>query len=237
VETTGLYKQLYEACGDIKPINTSIDTLSRAFAGQEIERNQVYQFASHMQALALIAEGTTTILSHPSLGGMASGSGISGSTAWHGAFRFRQYLKSVRDDDSGGDQPSTDLRQLEFKKNQYGPLSEPILLQYRSGLFLPQGGASSLERAARELKVDDVFMAAVRKLHGQGVDLSPQPTSHAYAPTIISRLAEAKGVGKSELAAAMQRLFNGNRLQAERVGRTGREKTVLRAKPHLAAVV
>jgi hypothetical protein len=34
-----------------------------------------------MQALAMVAEGSVTILSHPSLAGIASGSGISGSTA------------------------------------------------------------------------------------------------------------------------------------------------------------
>jgi RecA-family ATPase len=95
VETTALYKLLYEAAGDIKPINISIDTLTRAFSGSEIDRVQVYAFANHMQALALVADGSVTILSHPSLSGVQSGSGISGSTAWHGAFRFRQYLKGV----------------------------------------------------------------------------------------------------------------------------------------------
>jgi RecA-family ATPase len=95
VEVTPLYRQIYEAAGDIKPKNISIDTLSRAFAGNEIDRVQVYAFAQHMQALAMVAGGSVTVLSHPSLAGINSGSGISGSTAWHGAFRFRQYLKGV----------------------------------------------------------------------------------------------------------------------------------------------
>ena len=55
VETTALYKQLYEAAGDIKPKNISLDTLSRAFSGNEIDRVQVYGFANHMQALAMVA--------------------------------------------------------------------------------------------------------------------------------------------------------------------------------------
>ena len=96
VETTALYRQIYEAAGDLKPKNISVDTLSRAFAGNEIDRVQVYAFAMHMQALAMVASGSVTVLSHPSLAGMAIGSGISGSTAWHGAFRFRQYLKGVK---------------------------------------------------------------------------------------------------------------------------------------------
>ena len=59
-----------------------IDTLSRAFAGNEIDRVQVYAFAMHMQALAQVAQGSVTVLSHPSLAGISSGSGISGSTSF-----------------------------------------------------------------------------------------------------------------------------------------------------------
>ena len=115
VEATDLYHQLYEQAGDLKPKNISVDCLTRAFAGDEIDRVQVYAFAMHMQALAMVANGSVTVLSHPSLQGIASGTGISGSTAWHGAFRFRQYLTSVKPD--GGEQPDDDLRELQFKKN------------------------------------------------------------------------------------------------------------------------
>jgi hypothetical protein len=114
VETTDLYKRLYEAAGDIKPINISIDTLSRAFAGNEIDRSQVYAFSQHMQALAEVADGSVTILSHPSLAGIASGSGISGSTAWHGAFRFRHYLKGTKAEN--GDSPTTTSANWSSKK-------------------------------------------------------------------------------------------------------------------------
>ena len=96
VEPTKLYLRVLEQAGDLKPKNISVDTLSRAFAGNEIDRSQVYGFAMYMQALAKVASGSVTVLSHNSLAGMASGSGLSGSTAWHGAFRFRQYLKGVK---------------------------------------------------------------------------------------------------------------------------------------------
>jgi hypothetical protein len=94
---TDFYNELYQQAGDIKPINISIDTLSHAFAGNEIDRVQVYAFAMHMRRLAKVANGSVTVLSHPSLQGIASGSGISGSTAWHNAFRFRMYLRGVKD--------------------------------------------------------------------------------------------------------------------------------------------
>ena len=147
VEVTPLYRQLYEAAGDIKPKNISIDTLSRAFSGNEIDRVQVYAFAMHMQALAMAAGGSVTVLSHPSLQGIASGTGISGSTAWHGAFRFRQYLKGVKPE--AGEQPDGDVREVQFKKNQYGPTGDPVIVRYQRGLFLPERGLSSLEKVAR----------------------------------------------------------------------------------------
>jgi RecA-family ATPase len=227
VETTALYSRLKEAAIDIKPKNISIDTLSRAFAGNEVDRAQVYQFASHMQALAMAAGGSVTILSHPSLAGMASGSGISGSTAWHGAFRFRQYLKGAKAEP--GEQPDGDLRELQFKKNQYGPTGETIVLRYQRGLFLPEHGLSSIEKAARESEADAVLMAVGKKLEAGGNELSPAQTSHAYAPTVIARQPQAKGFKKAELVAALDRLLNSGKLSLEtlRPGTT-REKKVIR---------
>jgi hypothetical protein len=83
VETTPLYKQIYQAAGDLKPINISLDPLARIFAGNEMDRTQVYGLVAHVQALALASGGSVTLLTHPSLQGIRSGSGYSGSTAWH----------------------------------------------------------------------------------------------------------------------------------------------------------
>ena len=138
METTDFYRQLYEAAGDIKPKNISIDTLSRAFAGNEIDRVQVYTFAMHMQALAMVAGGSVTVLSHPILQGISSGTGISGSTAWHGAFRFRQYLKGAKPDE--GEQPDGDVRELAFKKTQYGPTGEPSCCAISAACSCPKPG-------------------------------------------------------------------------------------------------
>jgi RecA-family ATPase len=208
VEVTELYRQVYEAAGDIKPKNISIDTLSRAFAGSEIDRVQVYAFAMHMQALAMAAGGSVTVLSHPSLQGISSGSGISGSTAWHGAFRFRQYLTSVKSDD--GEQPDNDLRQLEFKKNQYGPKAETVVVRYQHGLFLPVPGIGSLEKVAQEQEDDERFLAALDQAEKQGRHLSDNVNANNYAPASFSK---ATGTPKARLAGAMERLFTAGKIQ------------------------
>jgi RecA-family ATPase len=222
IEVTGLYRQIYEAAGDIKPKNISIDTLSRAFAGNEIDRVQVYAFAMHMQALAEVANGSVTVLSHPSLAGINSGSGISGSTAWHGAFRFRFYLKSAKSE--GGEQPDNDLREIEFKKNQYGPKGETLVLRYQRGLFLPEAGVSSLDKLAREAKADQVFLELLRLFADQGRNVSEKVSSNNYAPAAFAEDAEAKkhGLRKADFKDAMARLFSANRIYVENYGRPSR---------------
>jgi RecA-family ATPase len=220
VETTALYRQLYEAAGDIKPKNISIDTLSRAFAGNEIDRVQVYAFAMHMQKLAMVAGGSVTVLSHPSLAGISSGSGISGSTAWHGAFRFRQYLKGIKATD--GEQPVGDIRELEFKKNQYGPTGESIPLRYQRGLFLPEGGVSSLDKMAREQKADEVFLALLARYDRESRNVSEKRTAHNYAPAAFCKESEAKGLRKEHLEAGMRRLFASGKIHVENYGRPSR---------------
>jgi RecA-family ATPase len=216
VEVTDLYRQLREAAGDIKPKNISIDTLSRAFAGNETDRVQVYGFAMHMQALAMVAGGSVTVLSHPSLQGIASGSGISGSTAWHGAFRFRQYLKGVKPEEG---EPDGDLRELQFKKNQYGPIGETIVVRYQGGLFLPVPGAGSLERAAQDQADDDLFLSIFDQFDKSGRHLSDKPTANNFAPTLFASEPQAKGISKSRFAAAMNRLFAADKIHVAAYGR------------------
>jgi RecA-family ATPase len=220
VETTALYKQVYEAAGDIKPKNISIDTLSRAFAGNEIDRVQVYAFANHMQALAMVAGGSVTVLSHPSLAGINSGSGISGSTAWHGAFRFRMYLTSSKPE--AGEQPDGDLRELQFRKNQYGPVGESIVLRYQRGLFLPEAGMSGLERLAREQTADEAFLTLLGRFEREGRNVSDKQTSPTYAPALFCKEREAKGLRKDDLVASMRRLFEIGKIHVENYGRPSR---------------
>ena len=221
VEVTTLYRRLYQEAADTKPKNISIDTLSRAFAGSELDRVQVYAFAMHMQALAMVANGSVTVLSHPSLAGIASGSGISGSTAWHGAFRFRQYLKGVKPD--GGGQPDNDLRELEFKKNQYGPTGETVVLRYQRGLFLPVAGVSSLDRAAQEQTAETVFLDLLKRFSTANRNVSDK-IGPGYAPTLFAREDEAKkaALNSKNLEATMRRLFADKKIWNEPYGRPSR---------------
>ena len=163
-----------------------------------------------------------TVLSHPSLQGINSGSGISGSTAWHGAFRFRQYLKGVKATD--GEDSESDLREFEFKKNQYGPIGESMVLRYQRGLFLPEAGVSDLDKAARTAKAEDVFMELLRRFSGQSRNVSDKATAPNYAPTAFAKEEDAKKhrFKKPQMEQAMRDLFRTNRIRVEDYGRPSR---------------
>jgi RecA-family ATPase len=220
VETTPLYQQIYQAAGDLRPVNISLDPLASIFAGNELERRQVYGLVRHAQALALASGGSVTILSHPSLSGIKNGSGISGNTAWHDAFRFRQYLRSAKnDDDDEPIDPASDngLRELTFMKNQYGAPIAKLPLRYQRGLFLPETSASNLDKLAEAAKADDAFLDQLDRFTAQGRNVSHITTSPNYAPKLFA--AKEGGFSRKQLDAAMLRLFNAQKIRADSYGR------------------
>jgi RecA-family ATPase len=228
LETTALYRQIYQAAGDIKPINLSIDPLSSVFAGNENDRVQAYAFRRHMMALAKVTRrerrtgavfgGSVTVLSHPSLSGISTGTGLSGSTGWHGAPRFRQYLKGVKDEE--GSQEQTDLRELQFKKVQYGPAHESIVLRYEAGVFIPVRGVSDLEKAAQDTRAEEAFIDLLRRYQGSGRNVSHNKHAGNYAAGLFAAEAEAKTaqLRRKDFEAAMTRLFEKGRIAVESYG-------------------
>ena len=227
IRPTELFDRLYEQAGDLKPKHIGIDTSADVFAGNENDRTQVRQFISLLRRLAIVANGSVVLLSHPSLTGMNSGSGISGSTAWHNSVRARMYMTAPKLE--AGEQPDTDLREIVFKKSNYGRKSDSIVLRYQRGLFLPEAGLSNIDKAARELAVEEAFIAIAQKLEAREQELSPSQTSHHYGPNLVSKQPEAKGIRKAEFVSALDRLLDRGRVRIEtlRAG-TSREKKIIR---------
>ena len=226
IKPTPLFSNLYEQAGDLKPRHIGIDTAADVFAGNESDRAQVRQFISLLRRLAIVSNGSVVLLSHPSLTGINTGSGISGSTAWHNSVRSRFYMTAPKLEQ--GEQPDTDLRELQFKKSNYGPTSNSIVLRYKNGLFLPEAGTSNLDKLAREQKAEEAFLALLARYEREGRNVNEKPTSHTYAPTAFCGEREAKGFSKKELAAAMSRLFEQGGIHVENYGRPSRPASRLK---------
>jgi RecA-family ATPase len=206
IEPTALYRQLLEAAGDIKPIQTVIASSANVFAGNENDRSQAQQFIGLLVRIALVANGSIILISHPSLTGINSGSGMSGTTGWHNAVRARFVMKSAKPEE--GEQPDTSLREIEFKKNQHGAKSESVIVRFENGMFLPVPGRGSFDQIARDVRAEEIFLELLHRLRGQNRFVSDKP-SVAYAPTVFAREEEAKReeITKANLTAAMIRLF------------------------------
>ena len=225
ITPTPLLNQLLKTAADIRPKHIGIDTSADAFSGNEIDRTQARQFIAMLRKLAITADGSVVLLSHPSLTGINSGSGLSGSTAWHNSVRARMYLKSPEPEE--GEQPDTDLRELVCKKNNYGPVSESVVLRYREGLFVLENNRSTLDQLAHERRVDDAFLNVLKKLNEQNRPCSPNKHAGNFAPAVINKHPDGKAFSKKELEVAMERLINANTIHIENVGPPSKQKQEL----------
>jgi RecA-family ATPase len=228
IEPTPLYQQIFEMACDLKPVIIGIASLANVFAGSEIDRAQVQQFAALLTRITIAAKCGLVLISHPSLTGIATKSGISGSTQWHNAFRARYYISAISANENGnGEEPKTNQqRKVVFKKNQYGPEADEVVVKYENGLFLPVEGAT-VDQAARMQQAEEVYLHLLEKFIKQNQDLGPSKYGN-YAPGKIAEHPLAKGFSKADMEAAQQRLIDTDRIHIADVGVRSKPKQVIR---------
>jgi DNA polymerase len=218
MQPTALYRRLLEMAGDIKPRIISIASTSDVFAGNENDRGQVRQFNNLLNRVAIAANGTVVLTSHPSLTGINTGTGISGTTQWHNGPRARAVMSSVKPVE--GEPCSDDLRKIEFHKNQYGRLEAAIYVRWQGGLYVPVTAAVADEaerEAARMRRAETVFLELLRRYTAQNQKLSPHQ-SRTGAASVFARDPEAAGLTYQDFQAAQQRLINAGRIAIETEG-------------------
>jgi RecA-family ATPase len=221
VEPTRLYGELLELAGDLKPKCIAIASSANVYAGNENDRAQVQQFVGLLTKVAIVAGGYLLLAQHPSLTGINNGSGLSGSTQWDNAVRARAYMRGVTSDDEEASQ--SDLREIVFKKNQYGRKDERIVVKWTDGMFLPVPGVWSLGQAAAEHKADEVFVKLLRRFNDQNQDVNAAP-SRGYAPTTFAAHPDAQGLSAKQFSKAMQRLLDTKAITVEITGPPSRQR-------------
>lgn len=215
VVKTPLWAQLVDALREIRPRLLVLDNLADVFAGNENARPQARQFIGMLRGLAMHHALTVLVISHPSLTGMSSGTGTSGSTAWSNSVRARLYLERVTIDKEEAD---PDLRVLCVKKANYAPVGAEIRMRWERGTFQAEGGASrDSSRAAAEAKAERVFLALLERRNSEGRYVSPHRSS-SFAPTVFAKLSGAEGCGKAALERAMDRLLERKQIAVEKHG-------------------
>lgn len=218
VEATVLFEKLKAEVKTFRPRLIVIDPAADVFGGDEINRVQVRQFVQKLVSMALEFDCAVVLLSHPSLTGLASGTGTSGSTAWSNSVRSRLYLEAVKGD--------PDRRVLKVVKANYGRTGEEIKIRWNDGVYVIDTGDDPAVVGMTNRAADDVFLSVFIKLTGQGHRLSPKPCA-TYAAKRIAEHPDANGYTKHKMAEAMQRLFDAGVLRVETSGPPSRRYDVL----------
>jgi RecA-family ATPase len=218
IEPTKLFVRVSKAARDLQPRLIVIDNSADVYAGNENSRAEVRQFITLLRGMAISANAGLLLTSHPSLTGISTGTGLSGSTAWNASVRSRLYFKrAVTEKD---EEPDPDLRVLEIMKANYGPVGETVAVRWKDGLFLPVAGVGNLEKLAAERAVDHLFVELLSRFNSQGRNTSERSSANNYAPTLFAKENEAKELKmrKVEFEAAMRRLFATDKIRLEPYG-------------------
>jgi RecA-family ATPase len=230
IKETAVWRALAAKVERVKPRAVFIDTLADVFAGNENDRAQARQFIGMLRRMAIKQKQPCAVLllNHPSLSGMASGTGTSGSTGWNNSVRSRMYFDRIRGDD--GIEIDPDLRVLRVKKANYGPVGMEIRLRWERGVFhldgQPTGG---FDRLAADAKADRTFLDLLDEFERQGRDVSSKRSS-TFAPIMFASHPNAEGVTKRAFEAAMERHFAAKRIVVETIGpQSRRTSRIVRA--------
>lgn len=195
-----LFEELETRAAQEAPALIVIDTLADVYPANENDRAKVRQFVSILRGLAIRQKCAVLLLGHPSLTGLSSGTGTSGSTAWNNSVRSRLYLQRVVTD---GYEQNPDARILSTKKANYTRTGSEPHLRWEAGRFV----AALLQEATNQPALSErVFLKLLGIFTEQGRYVSPN-TGGTYAPAQFAAHPGAEGCTKRALKAAMEALL------------------------------
>jgi RecA-family ATPase len=167
-----------------------LDTAADLFGGNENIRTQVRQFiANACGRIARETNGAVLLCAHPSVSGMATGFGSSGSTAWNNTVRSRLYLTQAKAED--GEQPDPDLRTLARKKSNYARAGESLTLRWSDGVMMPIAAPAQDDESDIRRRVLDEIDRAWRE--GQPYSEMPQARTRFVLMLLPKRLGLGRG--------------------------------------------
>lgn len=218
-----LWLKYVEAIQAHQPKLVVLDTLADFYPGNENDRAQARQFISQLRKVCVEQRTTIVLLSHPSLSGMAAGTGTSGNTAWNNSVRSRLYMTRVKED---GFEPDKSIRKLTVMKSNYGETGAEITMRWNDWKFEAEAEHVGLDKVAAEAKAERVFKSLLKQQAKIGIELSHK-TNQYYAPKVMSEHDGRDGVTKKEFKQAMNRLLERKEILIKTDGPPSRQRSFL----------
>jgi RecA-family ATPase len=222
MEPTALFRRVRATIERIRPGVVVLDTLADIFGGDEIKRVQARQFIQLLQGLASRADWdlSVIVLGHPSVAGMNSGAGSSGSTAWSNSVRSRLYLeRRYATYNAKPIEVDADVRVLSGKKTNRARAGFEMLLRWSEGRFVVEESARIDQTGAAD---EVAFLALLDEFERADRFVSAVPTAASYAPRIFLTHEQGAQIGRARLESAMTRLFGQAVLSIESYGAPSR---------------
>jgi RecA-family ATPase len=200
-----------------------VDSAADVFA-EEINRHAVRSFIRELNAIGC----TVVLLGHPSVDGIKSGRGYSGSTHWNNAVRSRLYF--ARAEAANGNVPDPDLRILDMPKANRARAGQKMILRWTaSGFVRDDAAASGPGDLTQQRKAEEVFLRLLKRYCEQNRAPSHKQ-SPSYAPAVFASNDDREGITKAAFAKAMDRLFAAEKIEAVPEGPPSRRYYRLRVK-------
>jgi RecA-family ATPase len=217
VTKTALFAQMENWIAANEPALVVIDSIAAVFDGEAIARRQVRSFLAMLRKVAREYDTVIVLLDHPSVRGMADGTGTANSVDWRNSARSMLHLSDPDKDDR-------DVRTLEVKKANYSRTGEKTKLSW-NGLTFATAAASQAApyRAAAEQGLDDLFVRLLEERNTQGRWVTPNKAA-GYAPKEFATMPGAGDCTPAALANAMERLLTAKRIIVETFGPPSKQR-------------
>jgi RecA-family ATPase len=224
VQKSPLFESTVRWIEEHRPSVVVIDSVAAVFDADAIARRQVRTFLATLRKVAQATGTAIVLLDHPSVRGMADGSGTANSVDWRNSVRSMLHLSDPDKDDP-------DVRTLEVKKSNYGKSGEKTKLRWSGLTFTTDAaGQTAPYRAAAELRLDDLFMRLLEERNAQGRWVTPSKAA-GYAPKEFAIMPGAEGCTAAALANAMERLLTAKRIIVETFGPPSKQRQRLVVTP------
>ena len=206
-----------------------LDAAADFFGGNENERSEVRAFIGALRGLAMRLDAAVLIIAHPSVDGIKTGRGYSGSTHWNNGVRSRATFTKLEKTQENPN-PDPDARTLELSKSNRARAGDQIHMRWSAGIFMrvtPGTGRSTVS----DLHAEQVFLDLLAKRNAQKRYVSHKK-GPSYAPAVLAEEPKGRELGKASLRAAMDRLFDKKAIQIAQYGRPSNPHQYLMAMAH-----
>jgi RecA-family ATPase len=214
LKLTPLFSELEKEAREHNAGCIIFDASADVFGGDESVRREVRAFIRLLRRLAMRLDAAVILIAHPSVDGIKTGRGYSGSTHWNNAVRSRLYFTKAEAKE--GAPPNPDLRVLELAKTNRARAGEQIHMTWSDGRFVLSSAAAS-RNLASEAEAEGLFLQLLEKTTKQGMNVSLSRSS-TFAPSVFAKMSAAQGTDKAALEAAMHRLIEQGRIRNEAYG-------------------